>query len=129
LVLSYKTVVTSTRLVVRHPILKRVMVMDTYTRAAPILPENQIKCITDIIAEPRDYIEAQITELTTEVITTREEAPPATTDPPPAKVPLWFEQIEKRVPEGKTIERYTPVPGILIKRVKGDLMVVYDNNE
>ena len=93
--------------------------MDTNTRAAPILPENQIMCITDIIVEPGDYIEAQITELTTEVITTGEEAPPATTDPPPAKV----------VPKGKTIERYTPVPGILIKRAKGDLMLVYDNNE
>lgn len=103
--------------------------MDTNTRAAPILPENQIMCVTDIIVEPGDYIEAQITELTNEVITTGEEAPPATTDPPPAKVPRWLEQIEKRVPKGKTIERYTPVPGIRIKRVKGDLMLVYDNNE
>jgi diaminopimelate decarboxylase len=75
--------------------------MDTNTRAAPILPDNKIMCITDIIVEPGDYIEAQITELTTEVITTGEEAPPATTDPSPAKVPRRLEQNEKRVPKAR----------------------------
>jgi hypothetical protein len=98
-------------------------------RAEPILPGNQIMCIEVMITEvsARDYsAEAETTEVKAQAIASEEEVTDG--EPPVAQVPQWLEQIKKRAPKGK-IEPYTPVPGIRITRVKGQLKLTYDNNE
>ena len=95
-------------------------------RAEPILPGNQIEVmITEVSA--RDYsAEAETTEVKAQAIASEEEVTDG--EPPVAQVPQWLEQIKKRATRGK-IEPYTPVPGIRIRRVKGELKLTYNNNE
>lgn len=44
-----------------------------------------------------------------------------------AKIPRWVEQMKKR--QKGTIEPYTPMPGIRIKRIGEELRLVYGNDE
>jgi radical SAM superfamily enzyme YgiQ (UPF0313 family) len=89
------------------------------SRVEPILPENQIMCVPERVIEDRDLI----VEADEATIRDSVDTEPVVV----AKVPRWLEQMKKR--QKGTIEPYTPMPGIRIKRMGGELRLVYGNDE
>jgi hypothetical protein len=85
----------------------------------PILPEDQIMCVPERVIEDRDLI----VEADEATIRDSVDTEPVVV----AKIPRWLEQMKKR--QKGTIEPYTPMPGIRIKRIGGELRLVYGNDE